>query len=117
MGKTSFDPNGGRCCGNGGRGGSIAGRGGGWLAKRSIVSNEGCGSGGLAVKMVSVAERSTVEGLFWECSRDESGRFLSTEQPIPPVPFAEWNRPSLMKGNGGLQNADMINVLSRMKEM
>ncbi|GJY31077.1 hypothetical protein Tco_0414572 [Tanacetum coccineum] len=50
MGKTSFDPNGGRCCGNGGRGGSIAGRGGGWLAKRSIVSNEGCGSGGLAVR-------------------------------------------------------------------
>ncbi|GKG44864.1 hypothetical protein Tco_0486302, partial [Tanacetum coccineum] len=25
------------------------GRGGGWLAKHSIVSNEGCGGGGLAV--------------------------------------------------------------------
>ncbi|GJV52396.1 hypothetical protein Tco_1448137 [Tanacetum coccineum] len=38
-----------RCGGNGGRGGSMTGRGGGWLVKRSIVSNEGCGGGGLAV--------------------------------------------------------------------
>ncbi|GKE70676.1 hypothetical protein Tco_1528748 [Tanacetum coccineum] len=38
------------CGGNGGRGGSMETRGGGWLAKRSIVSNEGCGGGGLAVR-------------------------------------------------------------------
>ncbi|GJX56720.1 hypothetical protein Tco_0286617 [Tanacetum coccineum] len=44
-----FDPNSEICGGNGGRGGSMAGRGGGWLAKRSIVSNEGCGGGRLAV--------------------------------------------------------------------
>ncbi|GJX39948.1 hypothetical protein Tco_0254938 [Tanacetum coccineum] len=50
MGKVLFDPNGGRCGGNGGRSGSMMVRGGGWLAKRSIVSNEGCGSGGLAVR-------------------------------------------------------------------
>nr|GEV26642.1 ribonuclease H-like domain-containing protein [Tanacetum cinerariifolium] len=48
MGKTLFDPNGERCDGNDGRGGSMAGRGGGWLAKCSIVSNAGCG--GLAVR-------------------------------------------------------------------
>ncbi|GKB99558.1 ankyrin repeat-containing protein [Tanacetum coccineum] len=48
-GNGLFNPNGGRCAGKGGRGGSMAGNGGGWLAKRSIVSNEGCGGGGLAV--------------------------------------------------------------------
>ncbi|GJR29227.1 hypothetical protein Tco_1105459 [Tanacetum coccineum] len=45
--KALFDPNGGRCSGNGGRGGSMTRRGGGWLAKRSIESNDDCG--GLAV--------------------------------------------------------------------
>nr|GEY62345.1 hypothetical protein [Tanacetum cinerariifolium] len=50
MGKELFDPNGERCGGNGGIGSSMMGRGDGWLAKRSIVSNEGCGSGGLAVR-------------------------------------------------------------------
>ncbi|GJW90935.1 hypothetical protein Tco_0168488 [Tanacetum coccineum] len=35
-----------RCGDNGGRGGSMTGRGGGWLAKRSIVSNEDYGVGG-----------------------------------------------------------------------
>ncbi|GJV96869.1 hypothetical protein Tco_1548446 [Tanacetum coccineum] len=50
MGKAVFDPKGGRCGGNGERGGSMAGRGGGWLAKRSIVLNKGCGGGGLAVR-------------------------------------------------------------------
>ncbi|GKG21684.1 hypothetical protein Tco_0384279, partial [Tanacetum coccineum] len=86
-------PKGGRCGGNGGKGGSMGGRGDGWLAKRSIVSNKGCGSGRLAVhggrssskskkgfvwkvKMVPVEERSMVEELFWECSRDDLGRFL-----------------------------------------
>ncbi|GJY52772.1 hypothetical protein Tco_0444436 [Tanacetum coccineum] len=49
MGKELFDSNGGRCGSNGGRGGSMTERGGGWLAKHSIVSNEGCGGGGLAV--------------------------------------------------------------------
>ncbi|GKC93802.1 hypothetical protein Tco_1159244 [Tanacetum coccineum] len=39
-----------RCSGNGGRGGSMTGRGGGWLAKRSIVSNKGCGDGGFVVR-------------------------------------------------------------------
>ncbi|GJW72000.1 hypothetical protein Tco_0128917 [Tanacetum coccineum] len=64
-----------RSSGNGGRGGSMAGRGGGWLAKHSIVSNEGCGGGRLAVMMVPVEERSRVEQLFWECSRGDLVRF------------------------------------------
>nr|GEV52387.1 reverse transcriptase domain-containing protein [Tanacetum cinerariifolium] len=42
-------PKGGSCGGKGGRGGSITERGGGWLAKRSIVSNDGRGGGGLVV--------------------------------------------------------------------
>ncbi|GKB00408.1 hypothetical protein Tco_0828401 [Tanacetum coccineum] len=75
MGKALFDPNGRRCGRNDGRGGSIAGRGGGWLAKRLIVSNEGCGGGGLAVEMVPMVERSMVDELFWECSSDDLGRF------------------------------------------
>ncbi|GKG06928.1 hypothetical protein Tco_0329897 [Tanacetum coccineum] len=80
-----FDPKGGRCGRNGGRGGSMVGRGDGWLAKRLIVSNEGCGGGGLAihdakrfvwkVEMMPMEERSMVENLFWECSRDDLGRF------------------------------------------
>ncbi|GJX55769.1 hypothetical protein Tco_0285666 [Tanacetum coccineum] len=37
------------CAGKGGRGGSMVGSGGGWLAKHSIVSNEGCGGAVLAV--------------------------------------------------------------------
>ncbi|GKB98689.1 hypothetical protein Tco_0984826 [Tanacetum coccineum] len=49
-GKGLLGPNGGRCGSIGGRGGSMAGRGDGWLAKRSIVSNEGCGGGGLTVR-------------------------------------------------------------------
>nr|GEY99371.1 hypothetical protein [Tanacetum cinerariifolium] len=36
--------------GKGGRGGSMTGRGDGWLAKRLIVSNEGHGGGGLVVR-------------------------------------------------------------------
>ncbi|GKG47617.1 hypothetical protein Tco_0507102, partial [Tanacetum coccineum] len=50
MVKAFIDPNDRRCDGNGGRGGSMAGKGGGWLAKRSILSNEGCGGSGLAVR-------------------------------------------------------------------
>ncbi|GJU04953.1 hypothetical protein Tco_1121383 [Tanacetum coccineum] len=50
MGKELFDPNSEICGDNGGRGSSMVGRGGGWLAKRSIVSNKGCGGGGLAVR-------------------------------------------------------------------
>nr|GFA30647.1 hypothetical protein [Tanacetum cinerariifolium] len=37
------------CGGKGGRGGSMAGRGGGWLAKHLIVLNDGLGGGGLIV--------------------------------------------------------------------
>ncbi|GKD53076.1 hypothetical protein Tco_1286463, partial [Tanacetum coccineum] len=36
--------------GIGGRGGSMARRGGGWLARHSIVSKEGCSGGGLVVR-------------------------------------------------------------------
>ncbi|GJZ79808.1 hypothetical protein Tco_0644645 [Tanacetum coccineum] len=49
MRKGLLGPKGGSCGGKCGRGGSIAGRGGGWLAKRSIVSNDGRGGGGLVV--------------------------------------------------------------------
>ncbi|GJR20097.1 hypothetical protein Tco_0968624, partial [Tanacetum coccineum] len=79
-----LDPNGGRCGSNGGRGGSMAGRCGGWLAKSSIVSNEGCDVERLAVHrgrivwkvvMVPVAEKLRVKDLFWVCLRDDSERF------------------------------------------
>ncbi|GJV40104.1 hypothetical protein Tco_1418544 [Tanacetum coccineum] len=50
MGKALFEHNVGRCGGKGGRGGSMTGRGGGWLAKRLIVLNEGCGGGVLVVR-------------------------------------------------------------------
>ncbi|GJR99497.1 hypothetical protein Tco_0316006 [Tanacetum coccineum] len=49
-GNGLLGPNDGSCGGKGGRGGSMSGRGGGWLAKRSIVSNEGRGGGGLVVR-------------------------------------------------------------------
>ncbi|GJR54090.1 hypothetical protein Tco_1404611 [Tanacetum coccineum] len=48
--KGLLDLNGGRCGGIGGRGGSMARRGGGWLARRSIVSKEGCSGGRLVVR-------------------------------------------------------------------
>ncbi|GJR96008.1 hypothetical protein Tco_0268182 [Tanacetum coccineum] len=77
IGKALFDPNGGRCGGNGTRGGSMIGKGSGWLAKRSIVSNEGCCSGGLAkVKMELGEVESKVEELTLGCSRDSLGRIL-----------------------------------------
>nr|GFB18288.1 hypothetical protein [Tanacetum cinerariifolium] len=47
IGKGLFDPSNGRCGGKGGKGGSMAGSEGGWLAKRSIESNDG--HGGLVV--------------------------------------------------------------------
>ncbi|GJU34550.1 hypothetical protein Tco_1182904 [Tanacetum coccineum] len=49
MGKGLLGPKGESCGGKGGRGGSMAGRGSGWLAKCSIVSNDGLGRGGLVV--------------------------------------------------------------------
>nr|GEU76251.1 hypothetical protein [Tanacetum cinerariifolium] len=70
--RRSCGDKGGRGGGKGGRDGSMVGRGGGGLAKRSIVSNEGRGGGGLAVRepmeknvgtvmMVPVEEMSMVE--------------------------------------------------------
>ncbi|GJV26967.1 hypothetical protein Tco_1383415 [Tanacetum coccineum] len=49
MGRGLLGPNSRSCGGKGGKGGSMAGRGGGWITKRSIESKEGYGSGGLAV--------------------------------------------------------------------
>nr|GEU64115.1 hypothetical protein [Tanacetum cinerariifolium] len=105
MRKVLLSPNGGRCGGNGRRGGSMAGRGGGWLANRLIVSNEGCDGGGLVVcggRFLSESKNSgeEVKGgrVFWECLRDNLVRL----PPVLPVPFVEWNRPSLMKGAGCL---------------
>ncbi|GJT18035.1 hypothetical protein Tco_0876741 [Tanacetum coccineum] len=49
LGKEFFGPKGGSCGGNSGRGGSMARRGGGLLAKRSIDLNKGRGVGGLVV--------------------------------------------------------------------
>ncbi|GJZ96278.1 hypothetical protein Tco_0668612 [Tanacetum coccineum] len=49
----------------------------GYLAKGSIVSNEGCGDGRLVkVEMVPVAEKVRAEELFWECLGDDLVRFL-----------------------------------------
>ncbi|GJU84891.1 hypothetical protein Tco_1292437 [Tanacetum coccineum] len=50
MRKELLGSKGGSCSGKGGRRGSMVGRGGGWLAKCSIVSNEGLGGGGLVVR-------------------------------------------------------------------
>nr|GEX12557.1 hypothetical protein [Tanacetum cinerariifolium] len=50
MGKRLLGYNGGSCGGKGGRGGSMAGKSDGWLAKRSIVLNEGLGGCGLVVR-------------------------------------------------------------------
>ncbi|GKF33817.1 hypothetical protein Tco_0107017, partial [Tanacetum coccineum] len=47
--EVGFEENVGSCGGNGGRGGSIAGRGGGSLAKHSMVSKDGLGGGGFVV--------------------------------------------------------------------
>ncbi|GKC74349.1 hypothetical protein Tco_1120232, partial [Tanacetum coccineum] len=47
--KVGFEENVGSCRGNGGRGGSIAGRGGGSLAKRSMLSKDSLGGGGFVV--------------------------------------------------------------------
>ncbi|GKA01479.1 hypothetical protein Tco_0674144, partial [Tanacetum coccineum] len=49
MGKGLLGPKGGSCGGKGGRDGSSGGRGSGWLAKRSIVSNNGRDDVGLVV--------------------------------------------------------------------
>ncbi|GKD85502.1 hypothetical protein Tco_1356656 [Tanacetum coccineum] len=64
MGKGLLDPNGGRCGGKGGRGGSMAGGGEGWLAKRSIESNDGRRGGGLVVRGGEVNGRGVVLGVF-----------------------------------------------------
>ncbi|GJR13779.1 hypothetical protein Tco_0796431 [Tanacetum coccineum] len=48
--KGLLGPNGGRYGGIGGRGNCMAGRVGGWLARRLIVSKEGCGDGGLVAR-------------------------------------------------------------------
>nr|GEX98801.1 hypothetical protein [Tanacetum cinerariifolium] len=50
--------------GNGGRGGSMLGSDGGWLAKRSIESNDGHGGGGLVVREGEVNGRGVVLGVF-----------------------------------------------------
>ncbi|GJT20191.1 hypothetical protein Tco_0878897 [Tanacetum coccineum] len=52
-----------------------------YLAKGSIVSNEGCGDGRLKVEMVPVAEKLRVEELFWECLGDDLVRFLVRMEP------------------------------------
>ncbi|GKA14865.1 retrotransposon protein, putative, ty1-copia subclass, partial [Tanacetum coccineum] len=142
-----------------GRGGSMVGSGGGWLAKCLIMSNKDCGRGGLVVrggKSSSESKNRLVEEPFgnrWaetSFDRDEAGRgltrqqprtliravlldvladFLSlfdigmikvemggkgrflkfkiryvlyTDHPVLPVPCVEWNRPSILKGTGGL---------------
>nr|GEX51303.1 hypothetical protein [Tanacetum cinerariifolium] len=54
------------------------------------------------VVMMPVVEKSMVKGMFWECLKDDSGIFLSTGQPVLPVPFIEWNWRSLMKGTSCL---------------
>nr|GEV71519.1 hypothetical protein [Tanacetum cinerariifolium] len=49
IGKGLLGPRGGRCGGNGRRGGSMDGKGGGCFAKRSIDLNDGRGGGGFVV--------------------------------------------------------------------
>ncbi|GJZ56002.1 hypothetical protein Tco_0611195 [Tanacetum coccineum] len=79
MGKGLLDSNGGRCSGKGGEVVPWREVVGGWLAKRSIKSNDGHGGGGLVIRgeerivstvvMVLVEEKSMVEEFSWECLR------------------------------------------------
>ncbi|GJZ84075.1 hypothetical protein Tco_0649414 [Tanacetum coccineum] len=55
--EVGFEENVGICGGNGGRGGSIVGRGGGSLAKCLIESKDGLGGGGFVV----LGGRSSIE--------------------------------------------------------
>nr|GEU30440.1 hypothetical protein [Tanacetum cinerariifolium] len=74
MGKALFEHNGERCGSKGGRGGFMTGRGGGWLAKRSIVSNEGCGGGGLVSVVVNPrVNRRIVREILDEVIRENGG--------------------------------------------
>ncbi|GJU85646.1 hypothetical protein Tco_1293192 [Tanacetum coccineum] len=174
-GNGLLGPNGGSYGGKGGRGGSMAGRGGGWLAKRSIVSNEGRGGGGLVVwgangkdcldgcdgagggevtgggvdlgvfnsgeagrRLTKQQARTLIRVVLFKALsfflslfdfvmvKVEIGgkcRFLTfkiryaqyTDQPVPPVPCAELNRHSIMKGTGGLQNAYKKTVLRKQR--
>nr|GEV22659.1 hypothetical protein [Tanacetum cinerariifolium] len=63
MRKGLLDPNGRSCGGKGGRGGSMMGRGDGWLAKRSIISNEGCGGSRLVVHGGKSSREDCLDGL------------------------------------------------------
>ncbi|GJZ36394.1 hypothetical protein Tco_0582585 [Tanacetum coccineum] len=173
MGKGLLGPNDGSYGGKGRRGGSMAGRGDGWLAKRSIVSNEGCGRGGLVVlggKSSTIGEdcldgcdgagrgevngggvvlgvfksllgeilgevmgercRETIGvdgGTIWQQARTlilvvllnaltfflsffDFGMVKSTDQPVP---CAEWNRPSILKGTGGMDKSKIARKQSK----
>nr|GEX55147.1 reverse transcriptase domain-containing protein [Tanacetum cinerariifolium] len=61
-GNGLLGPKGGSCCGNGGRGGFMAGKGSGGLAKHSIESNEGLSSGGLVVRRGKSSRESKNSG-------------------------------------------------------
>ncbi|GJU70164.1 hypothetical protein Tco_1256423 [Tanacetum coccineum] len=94
------------CGGNSGRGGSMSGRGGGWLAKCSIVLNEGVGGGGLVVRgevIGSGVELGVIKSSSDEIPSETMGErgWLTSkayEQLVLPGPYAAWNHPSVMKG-------------------
>ncbi|GJW63977.1 putative polyprotein [Tanacetum coccineum] len=134
-GKALLGPNSRSCGGKGGRGGFMAGRGGGWLAKCSIVSNEGRGGGGLVVLGANGEDyldgcdgagggEVNGGGVDLGVQIRRNGRFLKFKiryaqyidqpvllvSPVLPVPCAEWNRPSILKGIGDLQSADNMNI-------
>ncbi|GKE14358.1 hypothetical protein Tco_1421935, partial [Tanacetum coccineum] len=92
---------------------SIAGRGGGLFAKRSIESKEGLGGIGLVVVEVVDADGDEVKGsgvdlgvvksllgeIPGDVIRESDGEALGVDEVLPvlSVPFEEWNRPSILK--------------------
>ncbi|GJR13367.1 RNA-directed DNA polymerase, eukaryota, reverse transcriptase zinc-binding domain protein [Tanacetum coccineum] len=101
MGKGLLGPKGGICGGKGRREGSMAGRGGGLLAKRSIKSNDGLGGGGLVVhEGKSSRESKNREDYLYGCDGGEEIKgggvdfevlkSLSGEVPDETIDMARW---------------------------
>ncbi|GKD66659.1 hypothetical protein Tco_1308767, partial [Tanacetum coccineum] len=121
-------PNGRSYGGKGERGGSMAGRGGGDVGgvekisstgSKLIANGEDCldgydGTGGGVLNGNTLKDMG--EGMFGTRFLKFKVRYAqSTDQPVLPVPSAGWNRPSILKGTGCLQNAGSRTVLRKTK--
>ncbi|GJW65968.1 hypothetical protein Tco_0117852 [Tanacetum coccineum] len=90
MGKALFELNGRSCGGKGGREGSMTGRGGGWLAKRSIVSTRVVAVTG----RIPVGLLAKVVATQWESNEEPNGS--RWEERIVGKQEKEVSRPSSM---------------------